>query len=308
MDAYLRGEDMTAVSGELARLASLPFLDSLREKRDLDARVVRMAEIAPVFIDMTTDVSRPCEPSAMPMLTPAERRGTFEQIELGFPEEVAVEGARRCLDCYCPSNGECWLQRHSIEYEVFQNRFHGGSAHDYPADFRHDFIMREPNRCINCGRCVRVCRTEVGASCYDNMGRGYDMIVSTADNLPLQMVGCVSCGKCAQTCPTGAIVTNPRRLERYGLDISRCMFCGECVEVCPYNALEQKSFFELADFSRTALAGESLYVRDPGRDDPLRETVTDLVPHVLDAELGRGWVWTPIKDDPVELDEQEGDA
>lgn len=244
----------------------------------------------------------------MPMLTPAERRGSFEQIELGFPEEVAVEGARRCLDCYCPSNGECWLQRHSIQYEVFQNRFHGGSAHDYPADFRHDFIMREPNRCINCGRCVRVCRTEVGASCYDNMGRGYDMIVSTADNLPLQMVGCVSCGKCAQTCPTGAIVTNPRQLERYGLDISRCMFCGECVEVCPYNALEQKSFFELADFSRTALAGESLYVREPGRGDPLRETVTDLVPHVLDTELGRGWVWTPIKDDPVELDEQEGGA
>ncbi len=103
-----------------------------------------------------------------------------------------MRGAELCLDCYCPANGKCDLQRYGIDYEVFKNRFHGGEAHDYPADFRHDFIMREPNRCINCGRCVRVCRMEVGSSCYDNMGRGYDTIVSTADNLPLQMVGCVS--------------------------------------------------------------------------------------------------------------------
>jgi ferredoxin len=132
------------------------------------------------------------------------------------------------------------------------------------------------------------------------------MIVSTADNLPLQMVGCVSCGKCAETCPTGAIVTNPRRLERYGLDESRCIFCGECVEVCPYNALEQTSLFELAGFSRTALASESLYVREPQPVDLLRETVTDLVPHVLEAQLGLGFVWEPIKGDPVDLD-GEGD-
>ncbi len=307
MDAFLRGADMDDVGEQLALLKATPFIEAVTAKDDLDPRVARMAEIPPVFIDMTTDVSKPLPPAEMPMRTPEERRRTFEQIELGFPEHEAVEGAARCLDCYCPANGTCDLQRYSIEYEVFRNRFHGGEAHDYPADFRHDFIMREPNRCINCGRCVRVCRTEVGASCYETMDRGFDAIVSTADNLPLQMVGCVSCGKCAETCPTGAITTNPRRLERYGLDVSRCMFCGECVEVCPYGALEQKSFFELAGFSRTAMAGESLYVRDPRSVDPLREVVTDLVPHVLDAERGDGWVWSPIKDDPVNLDENEGE-
>lgn len=306
MDAFLRGVDMAAVSEQLALLKSAPFIEALAIKNRIDPRIARMAEIPPVFIDMTTDVTKPLPPVEMPMLTPGERRTNFRQIELGFGEEVAVEGAQRCLDCYCPANGTCDLQRYGIEYEVFRNRFHGGAAHTYPADFRHDFIMREPNRCINCGRCVRVCRTEVGASCYETMGRGYDAIVSTADNLPLQMVGCVSCGKCAETCPTGAIVTNPRRLERYGLDVSRCIFCGECVEVCPYGALEQKSFFELADFSRSALAGESLYVREPRPLDVLRETVTDLVPHVLEARLGRGWIWAPVKDDPVDLDAEEG--
>jgi NADPH-dependent glutamate synthase beta subunit-like oxidoreductase/formate hydrogenlyase subunit 6/NADH:ubiquinone oxidoreductase subunit I/ferredoxin len=305
MDAYLRGADMAALGQSLAELKAQPFFNALTSRTDLDPRVARMAEIPPVFIDMTTDVTRPSPPAEMPKCAPEDRRTNFKQIELGFSEEEAVRGAELCLDCYCPANGKCDLQRYGIEYEVFKNRFHGGQAHDYPADFRHDFIMREPNRCINCGRCVRVCRMEVGSSCYDNMGRGYDSIVSTADNLPLQLVGCVSCGKCAETCPTGSIETNPRLLGSYDLDESRCMFCGECVEVCPYDALEQSDFFELAGYNRTTMARESLYVREPRRVDPLRETVTDLVPHVRDAALGRGWTWEPIKDDPIALDEPE---
>jgi formate hydrogenlyase subunit 6/NADH:ubiquinone oxidoreductase subunit I len=149
---------------------------------------------------------------------------------------------------------------------------------------------------------------EVGSSCYDNMGRGFDTSVSTADNLPLQLVGCVSCGKCAETCPTGSIETNPRILGSYDLDESRCIFCGECVEVCPYDALEQTSFFELAGYSRTSMARESLYVRENRPVTTLRETVKDLVPHALDAERGLGWVWEPMKDDPIVLDDPEEQA
>jgi len=137
------------------------------------------------------------------------------------------------------------------------------------------------------------------------MGRGWDTIVSTPDNLPLQTVGCVSCGKCAETCPTGSIQTNPRILQSYDLDESRCIFCGECVEVCPYDALEQTDFFELAGYSRTQLAGESLFVRGAKPVDALRETVTDLVPGVSDTVAGDGWQWTPIKGDGAGLDEIE---
>ena len=305
IDAFLRGVDMTAVSRDLAELAAAPFIDALSAKTDLDPRISRMAEIEPVFIDMTTDESHPSPPAEMPKLPVAQRLTGFAEVELGFAEDEALRGAELCLQCYCPANGKCDLQRYGIEYEVFHNRFHGGGAHDYPPDFRHDFIMREPNRCINCGRCVRVCRMEVGSNCYDQMGRGFDTIVSTADNLPLQMIGCVSCGKCAETCPTGSIETNPRLLASYDLDESRCIFCGECVEVCPYDALEQTDFFELAGYNRTTMARESLFVREPRPVDPLRETVTDLVPGVRDAELGKGWVWQPIKDDPIALDEPE---
>ena len=305
IDAFFRGEDMPELSRHLAELKATPFFNALSTKTDLDPRLQRMAEIPPVFVDMTTDVSQPAPPADMPKLGPDERRDNFREIEQGFTEAEAQRGAELCLDCYCPANGKCDLQRYSIEYEVFKNRFHGLAAHDYPADFRHDFIMREPNRCINCGRCVRICRMEVGSSCYDTMGRGFDTIVSTPDNLPLQMVGCVSCGKCAETCPTGSIETNPRVLVSYDLDESRCIFCGECVEVCPYDALEQTDFFELAGFNRTTMAAESLFVREARAVDPLRETVTDLVQNVKDTQLGDGWVWTPIKGDPVDLEGEE---
>ena len=306
MDAFLRGADMAAVSGDLAGLEATPFYEAVSAKTDLDPRISRMAEIEPDFIDITTDVSHPSPPAQMPRLPQQERSTGFREIELGFPEDEAVRGAKLCLQCYCPGNGSCDLQRYGIEYGVIRNRFHGGAAHDYAADFRHDFIMREPNRCINCGRCVRVCRMEVGSNCYDQMDRGFDTIVSTADNMPLQMVGCVSCGKCAETCPTGSIQTNPRLLASYDLDESRCIFCGECVEVCPYNALEQTSFFELAGYSRSGIAGESLYTREPRPVNALSETVTDLVPHALEAQRGRGWIWAPIKDEATALDPEEG--
>jgi NADPH-dependent glutamate synthase beta subunit-like oxidoreductase/formate hydrogenlyase subunit 6/NADH:ubiquinone oxidoreductase subunit I/ferredoxin len=302
IDAFLRGEKMAEVSRQLAELKATPFYSALTKRKDLDPRIARMAEIPPVFLDMTTDVSNPSPPAEMPMLDMETRLSTTLEVELGLTESEARRGAELCLDCYCPANGACDLQRYGIEYEVFQNRFHGGAVHDYRADFRHDFIHREPNRCINCNRCVRVCREEVGASCYDAMGHGFDSIVSTPDNLPLQMVGCVSCGKCAETCPTGAIVTNPRVLESYDLDESRCMFCGECVEVCPYDALEQKEYFELAGYDRSKLASQHLFDRHGRPADPLRRTSPELVPHILDAMSGDGLVWEPLGDKPVDLD------
>ncbi len=311
MDAYLRGVDMARSLAVARRAQGDAVLQRARRPRPTSTRASqRMAEIPPVFIDMTTDVTPARAPPAeMPKLAPDERKDNFKQIELGFSEDEAVRGAELCLDCYCPANGKCDLQRYGIEYEVFKNRFHGGAAHDYAADFRHDFIMREPNRCINCGRCVRVCRMEVGSSCYDNMGRGFDTIVSTADNLPLQMVGCVSCGKCAETCPTGSIETNPRVLASYDLDESRCIFCGECVEVCPYDALEQTDFFELAGYSRTTMARESLYVREPRPGRPAARDASPTSCRTCSTAMrGQGWTWEPIKDDPVDLDELEGES
>ena len=126
-----------------------------------------------------------------------------------------------------------------------ENRF-TGINHDYIRDDSHAFILREPSRCIDCGRCAKVCSEVVGAACYDFMRIGFDTLVTTPLDMSLNDTPCVSCGRCAETCPTGALMPKPRVLQKYEVDESRCILCGICVDACPYDALRDGGEFELA--------------------------------------------------------------
>ena len=130
-----------------------------------------------------------------------------------------------------------------------ENRF-TGTNHDYIRDDSHAFILREPSRCIDCGRCANVCAEVVGAACYDFMRIGFDTLVTTPLDMSLNDTPCVSCGRCAETCPTGALMPKPRVLQKYEVDESRCILCGICVDACPYDALRDGADFELAHTSR----------------------------------------------------------
>ena len=132
---------------------------------------------------------------------------------------------------------------------VTENRF-TGTNHDYIRDDSHAFILREPSRCIDCGRCANVCKEVVGAACYDFMRTGFDTLVTTPLDMSLNTTPCVSCGRCAETCPTGALMPKPRVLEKYDVDESRCILCGICVDACPYDALRCGPDFELSHESR----------------------------------------------------------
>ena len=130
-----------------------------------------------------------------------------------------------------------------------ENRFTGVN-HDYIRDDSHAFILREPSRCIDCGRCAQVCSEVVGAACYDFMRIGFDTLVTTPLDMSLNDTPCVSCGRCAETCPTGALMPKPRVLQKYEVDESRCILCGICVDACPYDALRDGADFELSHTSR----------------------------------------------------------
>ena len=132
---------------------------------------------------------------------------------------------------------------------VTENRFTGYN-HDYVRDDSHAFILREPSRCIDCGRCANVCAEVVGAACYDFMRIGFDTLVTTPLDMSLNDTPCVSCGRCAETCPTGALMPKPRVLQKYEVDESRCILCGICVDACPYDAVRDSDQFELSHTSR----------------------------------------------------------
>ncbi len=115
-------------------------------------------------------------------------------------------------------------------------RFHDGEPqdfHDYEVDVSHSFILRDPNKCINCTQCVRVCHDVIGPNCYGMFGKGFDTIVSTPFNVSLHETDCVSCGACVQVCPTGSLMMAERELVKYDFALDRCIFCGDCVEGLP---------------------------------------------------------------------------
>jgi NADH-quinone oxidoreductase subunit G len=76
---------------------------------------------------------------------------------------------------------------------------------EYQIDDSSLAILRNPNKCILCGDCVRMCSETQNVGAIDFALRGYEMMVSPAFDMPISETECVSCGQCAAVCPTGAI-------------------------------------------------------------------------------------------------------
>ena len=72
----------------------------------------------------------------------------------------------------------------------------------------HPFILRDPNKCILCGLCVRACDEVMGVGALGLVKRGFDTVVMPALEQPLTETGCISCGQCVSVCPTGALQEN----------------------------------------------------------------------------------------------------
>ncbi len=107
-----------------------------------------------------------------------------------------------CLTCN--RNMQCELQDLAAEYEIDQIPFKGKSRHHY-TDFSSPSITRNPNKCILCGRCVRVCEEVQDVSAIDFTRRGFDTMVLPALEWDLNETECVNCGQCVIACPTGAL-------------------------------------------------------------------------------------------------------
>jgi len=145
----------------------------------------------------------------MPELDPCVRARDFREVELGFTDEQAIAEAQRCLECGCASVYTCELKRLATQYDANVESYKGDLVKNMP-DKRHPFIALDMNKCVLCGRCVRICSNEiVGANALGFVARGYETKLKPALDRPLLETTCESCGMCAATCPTGAIEAKP---------------------------------------------------------------------------------------------------
>ncbi|MGQ9694703.1 MAG: molybdopterin-dependent oxidoreductase [Thermodesulfobacteriota bacterium] len=129
------------------------------------------------------------------------------------------------LDCpVCDAGGQCELQNLVYEYGVADNPFQGEKAR-LPVDHVSPFIERNPNRCILCGMCVRICDEVVGANELSFVNRGWKTKIGTDFDRPLQ---CEFCGNCISVCPVGALN------DRLFLHKARVWDLRETNTVCGY--------------------------------------------------------------------------
>ncbi len=108
-------------------------------------------------------------------------------------------------DClYCVRNNNCQLQSLAAELGVRQRRYFGNHR-QYHADMSSASIVRDPAKCILCGKCVRVCEEIQGVAAIDFLKRGSHAHVGTAFDQGLNVSSCINCGQCILACPTGAL-------------------------------------------------------------------------------------------------------
>ena len=175
------------------------------------------------------DRERLCR-QTLPQLSPEERKDNFsEVIPCAFTEEQAMAEASRCLECGCHDYFECKLIDFANQYDVKPERF-AGDKNTIEFEDEHPFIVRDPNKCILCGLCVRVCDEVVGVGALGLVHRGFDTVVKPNMEKPLAESGCISCGQCVSVCPTGALQERTTMIKETPLPTEEtettCSYCS----------------------------------------------------------------------------------
>jgi predicted molibdopterin-dependent oxidoreductase YjgC len=142
-------------------------------------------------------------------------------------ELLLSSGNHNCL--VCESNGQCLLQKLAYELGIEQPRFRV-TPPGYEVEDGNPMIIRDMDRCIVCGRCVRACNEVQVNRVLDFSYRGRHATVGPAFGTTYENSECVFCGECVSVCPVGALTEKQGRFKGRNWEFEKvrttCSYCG----------------------------------------------------------------------------------
>jgi NADH-quinone oxidoreductase subunit G len=154
---------------------------------------------------------------------------TTQSDEIEKAQRAMVEFllANHPLDCpVCDRGGECELQEMAFDWGGLEERF-SERKNAMPEKYLSPIVANDPQRCILCKRCTRVCDEWMGEDAIEAGGRGANTVIGTYGG----WLNCSQCGNCIEVCPTGTLLdatyrhqARPWELEQ---TVSTCSFCSD---------------------------------------------------------------------------------
>ena len=123
--------------------------------------------------------------------------------QVGILELMLADHKQNCLSC--ARNGSCELQALCRRFNLLRPELPDISSKE-PLRLDNPSIVKDPAKCVKCGRCIKACQELQGLDCLTAAYRGERYKVTTAFDLPMFETDCVLCGQCSLVCPVGAIV------------------------------------------------------------------------------------------------------
>ena len=123
--------------------------------------------------------------------------------QVGVLDLILADHKQNCLSC--ARNGNCELQKLCRRFNRLLPELPDISSNE-PLRIDNPSIVRDPSKCVKCGRCVKVCAEVQGCAALTASNRSGDFKITTAFDLPMDQTDCVLCGQCSLVCPVGAIV------------------------------------------------------------------------------------------------------
>lgn len=143
------------------------------------------------------------------------------------------------LECFsCGKNGDCQLQQYALDYGIDATSFTEGKRMPcHQEDTSNPFFSYDPEKCIMCRRCVRVCQLRQGRDVLSIANRGFEPKMMPSYGQPFDQSICESCGNCVSSCPTGALTAKDTKEYRKWETQKIPTTCPHCGTGCQMNLL-----------------------------------------------------------------------